>query len=102
MLEQAYAGRLESVQINPHMDKDKVNNKVTANSAITVADIFPISSSKVKKFMTLEKSQKLTIKSVFVAPKSLVVTIVEEKTNDSLQGVFDSRAKDAKDSRGSS
>jgi hypothetical protein len=77
MIEQAYQGKLEPVQINPFMDKDKAGNKVAANAKLTVGDIFPITSAKVKKFMTQEKA-RTPAKSILVAPKNLVLSIVEE------------------------
>ena len=83
------------------MDKDKVNNKVNTTSKMTVAQIFPITSAKVKKFMTAEK-QRTPVKSILVAPKKLVVSIIEELTSISLDKVFEQRAKEVKDeSRGS-
>lgn len=52
LLEKAYAGKVEPVNMNPYIDQDKKNVKVTPQSKMTVADIFPISSEKVKNFMT--------------------------------------------------
>ena len=96
LLDQAYKNQLEPVQINPYMDKDKVNNKVSSNSKITVNDLFPITSAKMKKFMTTEKG-RTNVKSILVVPKSLVITLVESETRKELQKVFEQRQKDSKD-----
>lgn len=97
----AYQGKLEPVDINPYMDKDKINNKVTTSAKLTVAQIFPISSAKVRKFMTSER-QRTPVKSILVAPKKLVVSIIEESMSATLEKVFDQRAKEVKEeSKGS-
>ena len=82
------------------MDDDKKSARVTSGSKMTVADIFPISSEKVKNFMTQER-QRTPVKCIFVAPKSLVVSVIEENTSLCLEKVFEQRTKEVKDeSRG--
>ena len=79
------------------MDKDKVNNKVSPASKLTVSDIFPISPAKVKKYMTQEKS-RVPVKSILVAPKQLVISIVEVDTKTELEKIFEGKAKEVKES----
>ena len=90
--------------MNPHMDKDKSSTKA-GGSKYTIAEIFPITSAKVKKFMITQERQRAAtnVKSILVAPKTLVVSIIEEMTSTSLEKVFEQRAKEVKDeSRGAS
>lgn len=96
LIEMAYKGKLDPVQINPYMDKDKVNNKVTPTAKMTVAQIFPITSAKVRKFMTSER-QRTPAKSILVAPKKLVVSMIEEATSTTLVRVFEQRTKEVKE-----
>ena len=86
--------------MNPFMEKEKAGSKIASNAKLTVGDIFPISASKVKKFMTQEKA-RTTVKSILVAPKNLVISIIEEDTSAILETLFEQRAKEVKEgSRG--
>ena len=78
------------------MEKEKAGNKIATNAKLTVGDIFPISASKVKKFMTQEKT-RTAVKSILVAPKKLVISIIEEDTSAILEKLLEQRAKEVKD-----
>lgn len=96
LMEDAYYGKLEPVPLNPYMEEEKKKEKVGPNSKFTVDNIFPITPAKVKEYVSssTDPSKQAQGKSILVAPKSLVVSIIDEKTSVNFQRIYDKRTKE--------
>ena len=103
LLDKAYSGRLAPIGLNPHLDPNQPAPKIHPSSKLSVAELFPITSEKVKKMMTQEAKARHPYPpiSILVAPKRLVVTICERETSKEMEKEFALRNHEAKHSRSS-